>query len=143
MRLKDRVIIVTGSAQGIGRAYASRLSEEGAKVVIADVLDPKPTADEILATIGNQGTTTVTMHDGSVLRFTAVPADYDPTDRRKVFDYLQRNTGEIATGILYVDESMPDMHEMNNTPAVPLGRVPFDKLCPGADALNALQEEYR
>ncbi len=49
MRLKDRVIIVTGSAQGIGRAYASRLSEEGAKVVIADILDSKPTADEILA----------------------------------------------------------------------------------------------
>ena len=26
-------------------------------------------------------TTTVTMHDGSVVRFTAVPEDYDPTDR--------------------------------------------------------------
>ena len=102
-----------------------------------------PPAEEILATIGNQGTTTVTMHDGSVLRFTAVPADYDPTDRRKVFDYLQQQTGEIATGILYVDEHVPDMHEMNNTPAAPLGRVPFEKLCPGASALNALQEDYR
>jgi 2-oxoglutarate ferredoxin oxidoreductase subunit beta len=102
-----------------------------------------PPAREILATIGNQGTTSVTMHDGSVLRFTAVPDDYDPTDRRKVLDYLQKNTGEIATGILYVDENVPDMHEMNNTSAVPLGRVPFEKLCPGASALNALQEEYR
>jgi len=49
MRLKDRVIIVTGSAQGIGKAYALRLAEEGATVVITDILDPKPTADEILA----------------------------------------------------------------------------------------------
>jgi len=35
--LKDKVIIVTGSAQGIGRATALRLNEEGAAVVIADV----------------------------------------------------------------------------------------------------------
>lgn len=102
-----------------------------------------PPAQEILATIGNQGTTSVTMHDGSVLRFTAVPADYDPTDRRKVLDYLLQNTGEIATGILYLDENVPDMHEMHNTPPAPLGRLPFDKLCPGSSALNALQEEYR
>lgn len=35
--LKDKVIIVTGSAQGIGRATALRLNEEGAAVVVADV----------------------------------------------------------------------------------------------------------
>jgi len=36
-RLKDRVAIVTGSGHGIGKAYARRLAEEGAKVVIADL----------------------------------------------------------------------------------------------------------
>src|SRR6266851_2378748 len=49
----------------------------------ATLTDFVPPAEEILATIGNQGTTTVTMHDGNVLRFTSVPADYDPSDRRK------------------------------------------------------------
>jgi NAD(P)-dependent dehydrogenase (short-subunit alcohol dehydrogenase family) len=39
MRLKDKVAIVTGGAQGLGRAYILRLAEEGAKVVIADILD--------------------------------------------------------------------------------------------------------
>jgi len=37
MLLKDKVIIVTGGGQGIGEAYALRLSQEGAKIVIAEI----------------------------------------------------------------------------------------------------------
>ncbi|NIS62860.1 MAG: glucose 1-dehydrogenase [Proteobacteria bacterium] len=37
MRLKDSVVIITGGAQGIGRAYALGMAEEGAKLVVADV----------------------------------------------------------------------------------------------------------
>ena len=39
MRLKDRVAIVTGAAQGIGRCYALRFAREGAHVVVADIRD--------------------------------------------------------------------------------------------------------
>jgi NAD(P)-dependent dehydrogenase (short-subunit alcohol dehydrogenase family) len=35
-RLKDKVCIVTGAGQGIGRATARRLGQEGGKIVIAD-----------------------------------------------------------------------------------------------------------
>ena len=35
--LQDRVVIVTGGAQGIGRAYCERLAREGASVVVADL----------------------------------------------------------------------------------------------------------
>lgn len=54
-RLKDKVAIVTGSAQGIGRAIAMRLASEGAKVAIAD-LDFEGagrTAEEIRKAGGN------------------------------------------------------------------------------------------
>ncbi len=102
-----------------------------------------PPASEILATIGQSGTTTVTMHDGSVVRFTAVPAHYDPTNRQQVLTYLQENRDAIATGLLYVDESVADMHEMNRTPAMPLSQLPQEKLCPGAAALHELQEDFR
>jgi 2-oxoglutarate ferredoxin oxidoreductase subunit beta len=102
-----------------------------------------PPASEILATIGQTGTTTVTMHDGSVVRFTAVPAHYDPTNRQQVLTYLQENRDAIATGLLYVDESVADMHEMNRTPATPLSQLPQEKLCPGAAALHELQEDFR
>jgi len=102
-----------------------------------------PPASEILATIGASGTTTVTMHDGSVVRFTAVPKDYDPTNRQQVLNYLQQNHDAIATGLLYVDESVADLHEMNRTPPAALSRLPQEKLCPGAAALDELQEDFR
>ena len=52
MRLGDRVAIVTGGARHIGAAYARKLAEEGAAVVIADILEGEPVANEIHAAGG-------------------------------------------------------------------------------------------
>ncbi len=37
MRLKDKVCVITGAAQGIGEACARRFAREGGKVVVSDV----------------------------------------------------------------------------------------------------------
>ncbi len=48
-RMKNKVVIVTGGAQGIGATYARALAAEGADVAIADVLDGSAVATEIEA----------------------------------------------------------------------------------------------
>jgi NAD(P)-dependent dehydrogenase (short-subunit alcohol dehydrogenase family) len=50
-RLEDRVAIVTGAGQGIGKALALGLSREGANLVIADIHQDNAVAvkDEICA----------------------------------------------------------------------------------------------
>lgn len=53
MRLKDKVAIVTGGAQGIGYAIAERFLREKAKVIIADIDDRSgATAETALRKIG-------------------------------------------------------------------------------------------
>ncbi len=42
-RLKDRVCVVTGAGQGIGRATAQRLGQEGGRIVVADRVDASAT----------------------------------------------------------------------------------------------------
>jgi 2-oxoglutarate/2-oxoacid ferredoxin oxidoreductase subunit beta len=113
--------------------------------VRATEADFVPPAAEILAEIGASGCTSVTMHDGSVIRFRSVPNNYDPTDRAAVMTCLQEHQGrgEVVTGLLYVNESVPDVHEMNQTSDQPLANIPFEQLCPGQSALDSLQDEYR
>ena len=49
MKFKDRVVLVTGGARGIGAATASRFAQEGARVVVSD-MDLAP-AEEVAGPI--------------------------------------------------------------------------------------------
>jgi 3-oxoacyl-[acyl-carrier protein] reductase len=53
MRLKDKVAIITGGSQGIGREYALRFAREGAKIVIGDIREAQ--AQEVVQEIANLG----------------------------------------------------------------------------------------
>jgi len=52
MRLKDKVVIATGAAQGLGKAFCGALVKEGAKIMVVDILDCKGTIEEIEASGG-------------------------------------------------------------------------------------------
>ncbi|HRY29400.1 MAG TPA: 3-oxoacyl-[acyl-carrier-protein] reductase [Elusimicrobiota bacterium] len=54
MRLKDQAALITGGAQGIGRAIAETYAKEGCKISICDVNEPvaQATAEEIKKAYG-------------------------------------------------------------------------------------------
>ncbi len=52
MRLKDRIAIVTGGSRGIGQATAELFAQEGAKVIIWDLLDEGATVAEKINSSG-------------------------------------------------------------------------------------------
>jgi len=54
MKLKGKVAIVTGAAQGIGRGIALALAKEGAKVVVSDISDKIADAVREIESLGSE-----------------------------------------------------------------------------------------
>ncbi|QIM48804.1 SDR family oxidoreductase [Pusillimonas sp. DMV24BSW_D] len=54
-KLNGKTVVITGAAQGIGKAYADRLAQEGAQVVLVDLkAEPLAAAVEDLRSKGHQ-----------------------------------------------------------------------------------------
>ncbi len=108
-------------------------------------VDFVPLRSEISSNGEPGATTSVTMHDGSVVRFRSVGEDFDPTDRDAAYGFVRAHQakGEVVTGLLYIEQSGADMHAVSKTVERPLVDLPFDELCPGAAALDELMAEYR
>ena len=110
--------------------------------VFADFVPPEK---EILAEYEDGKAMPVKLHDGSSIVLRKVAKNYDPADRGAAFQYVteRQAAGEIATGLLFIDESQPDMHDVNQTAEGSLARLDFNALCPGSQALDDLQERFR
>ncbi|HEX3672732.1 MAG TPA: 2-oxoacid:ferredoxin oxidoreductase subunit beta [Rhizomicrobium sp.] len=89
--------------------------------------------------------TTVTQHDGSVLRLAKLHPDYDPHDRAAAMAYIQHHAklGNVVTGLLYIENDAEDLHGHLKTVATPLNQLGEKELCPGSSALEAINEDYR
>jgi len=104
-----------------------------------------PVLSEISLPDSDDAVRVVAMHDGSAVRLRPTATDYDPTDRTSAEAHVRacQDRGEIATGLLFVDEKSRDMHELLKTPDRPLIDIPFEQLCPGSAALEALMDGHR
>ncbi len=83
MRLKDKIAIITGGSQGIGKAISELFAKQGATVIIMDVL-PKgeEVANEIKASGGKAEFHTVSVSDKSAVEklFEQVNSKYGKID---------------------------------------------------------------
>ncbi|MCS6798400.1 MAG: 2-oxoacid:ferredoxin oxidoreductase subunit beta [Myxococcota bacterium] len=127
--------------EGSTKSYAY-VRKHGLPVVHADFVPP---ADPITLEQEPGTTQIVPLHGGARVRLTKVAQDYDPRDRVRAFAFVQEHLarGEIVTGLLFLDESRPSMHEVMGTVETPLVELPYESLCPGAAALDAITEQWR
>jgi 3-oxoacyl-[acyl-carrier protein] reductase len=105
-RLDNRVVIVTGGAQGIGKAYCEGLAGEGAKVVVADI--NTPLADGLVRSLTDAG------HDAMAV--TADVSNVEQADNiaKVTIDRYGRIDGLINNAAVFQRPSM--------------SRVPFDQV---------------
>ena len=70
-------------------------------------VDFVPLRREITADESDTSVVSVTMHDGSIVRFRKLTSDYDPTNRAAAYAQVRASQarGEIVTGLLYIDEA--------------------------------------
>jgi 3-oxoacyl-[acyl-carrier protein] reductase len=105
-RLDDRVIIVTGGAQGIGLAYCKGLAAEGAKVVVADI--DKAGSETAVGELGEAGADAL-----------AVVGDVsNPEDTEEMARATMERFGRI--------DGLINNAAMFQRPA--MSRVPFDQI---------------
>ncbi|MGH7717808.1 MAG: 2-oxoacid:ferredoxin oxidoreductase subunit beta [Gemmatimonadaceae bacterium] len=107
-------------------------------------VDFVPLRREISAAYGEGETMSVTMHDGSVVRFRRTAPGYDPTDRDTAYAHVRRlqTQGEVATGLLYIEAATRDLHAVSGTVDRPLVELPYEELCPGSAALEELMKDF-
>lgn len=88
---------------------------------------------------------TLPQADGSVMRLRKLHAGYDPTDRVAAMNQVHalQASGEVVTGLLYVDPAAADLHAALRTSATPLNRLDEAALCPGAAALAKINASFR
>lgn len=97
MRLSSKVALVTGGANGMGRAYCRRLAAEGATVVVADV--DAAAAERVAGEIGGLPLEVDVTNEMSVTRAVGVAVD-----RCAGIDILVNNAGgATGTRALLVD----------------------------------------
>ncbi len=111
-------------------------------VIHADFVPPSP---EIKAKYDEGEAMPVKLHDGSQIVLRKLGKDYDPTDRGTAFHYLDEHqkTGEIVTGLLFINGDPPDLHAVNNLNSTPLTSLSSDQLCPSNAVLQKIQARFR
>jgi 2-oxoglutarate ferredoxin oxidoreductase subunit beta len=96
--------------------------------------------DEITIEQAPGETKEVTMHDGSRIVLKKLDGKHDPTDKYAAMRLLEeaREKQHFITGLLYLNDSRPNLAEYENLGATPLAQLPESKTRPSRASLEKL-----
>ena len=106
-------------------------------------VDFVPIMEEITANY--EDSKEITLHDGSALQLQKLHQGWNPEDKLSAMIALQnsKEKGEILTGLVYIEPNTNALHDVLQTAKQPLNTLKENVLCPGVDALEALNESLR
>lgn len=108
-------------------------------------VDYVPFKEEITAAYAEGEVLDVALHDGSYIQLSKLAPNWNPFDRigaiNRVHEAKVKN--EILTGLIFIDQNHPDLHEMLDTTATPLNQLPQTLLVPGPEVLEAVNRAGR
>jgi 2-oxoglutarate ferredoxin oxidoreductase subunit beta len=122
--------------EGSTKSYAY-VKDHDAPVNTPDYIAP---LEEITVDYEPGSVQAVELHDGSHILLRKIDADHDARDpiaaMRLLFE--ARHSGEIVTGLLYVNPDADDLCTRETLPATPLAEVPIEALRPSREQWDAL-----
>jgi 2-oxoglutarate ferredoxin oxidoreductase subunit beta len=108
-------------------------------------IDFVPMSKEITTEYEAGSTHEVTMHDGSTIHLHKMDERHDPFNRRSAVNTMEdyRESGNILTGLIYMDEDSRDLHDVLETSQLPLNKLEESDLCPGNKMLLNINASLR
>lgn len=108
-------------------------------------VDFVPLMSEITTQYDEGNSVAVQLHDGSTIHLNKLAPDFNPRDRHSAVNklYESKASGEILTGLIFIDPEGRDLHHMLNTTDTPLNALEKDKLCPGSSVLEGINAGLR
>ena len=112
------------------------------QAISSDFISPRET---IRAAYEEGESMPVELHDGSQIVLRKIDQTFDPTSRSGAFSHVRAHVarGEIVTGLLHIDETQGDMHEVAGTIDTPLNAVRYEDLNPGRATLEKILGGFR
>lgn len=108
-------------------------------------VDFVPIMTEITTQYDEGNSVTVPLHDGSVIQLSKLAKDWNPLDRHSAMNklYEAKTTGEILTGLIFIDTNSLDLHGILKTVEKPLNQLTERDLCPGSKVLESINAGFR
>jgi 2-oxoglutarate/2-oxoacid ferredoxin oxidoreductase subunit beta len=104
-----------------------------------------PSHQPIMADYPEGSARVVELHDGSHLVLRKLEKEYDPNDKTNALRRIRetKDTGEVLTGLFYINTQQPDFMELLHMQEEPLASLPLEKARPSREALKQIMERLR